>query len=117
MARTTKNLVEVIRSKLAADPDLADAVEHELFNASVATAIHDARAAAGLTQKELADRVGTYQSVIARLEDADYDGHSLKILNRIAEALGRRVEIRFVGQPRGKQPKTLRKKVAGQRLN
>jgi hypothetical protein len=36
------------------------------------------------------------QSAIARLEDADYQGHSLKTLNRIAAALGKRVEIAFV---------------------
>ncbi len=35
-------------------------------------------------------------SVICRLEDADYEGHSLPMLNRIAEAMNRRVEIRFV---------------------
>ena len=34
-------------------------------------------------------------SVICRLEDADYDGHSLSMLKRIAEALDKRVEIRF----------------------
>ena len=40
--------------------------------------------------------VGTTASAICRLEDADYEGHSLAMLNRIASALKRRVEIRFV---------------------
>ena len=40
--------------------------------------------------------VGTTASVICRLEDADYEGHSMAMLNRIAGALDRRVEIRFV---------------------
>ena len=40
--------------------------------------------------------IGTTASVICRLEDADYEGHSLAMLNRIAGALHRRVEIRFV---------------------
>jgi hypothetical protein len=39
--------------------------------------------------------------VICRLEDADYEGHSVSMLRRIATALNRRVEIRFVPQ-RGK---------------
>jgi len=39
---------------------------------------------------------GISKSVICRLEDADYDGHSLSLLKRIAEALDKRVEIRFV---------------------
>jgi transcriptional regulator with XRE-family HTH domain len=51
---------------------------------------------AGLSQRELARRVGTSASAICRLEDADYDGHSLYMLKRIAQALDRRVEIRFV---------------------
>jgi len=42
------------------------------------------------------DTFSTTASVISRLEDADYEGHSLAMLNRIAGALHRRVEIRFV---------------------
>ena len=37
----------------------------------------------------------TTQSVISRLEDADYDGHSLSMLNRIAKALNRQVQIQM----------------------
>ena len=40
--------------------------------------------------------VGTTASVISRLEDADYEGHSLAMLNRIAAALNKRVKIEFV---------------------
>ena len=54
------------------------------------------RTKAGLSQRELAKLVGTTASVICRLEDADYGGHSLPMLNRIAKALNKRVEIRFV---------------------
>jgi hypothetical protein len=46
--------------------------------------------------EELDDRVGTTASVISRLEDDDYAGHSLAMLRRIATALNKRVEIRFV---------------------
>lgn len=49
-----------------------------------------------MSQRELAKRVGTTASVICRLEDADYEGHSLSMLRRIAAALDRRIEIRFV---------------------
>jgi predicted transcriptional regulator len=49
-----------------------------------------------LSQRELAKKVGTSASAICRLEDADYDGHSLSMLKRIAEALDKRVEIRFL---------------------
>ena len=62
----------------------------------IAQMIYDARSAAGMTQKELAKAVGTTQIVISQLEDADYVGHSLSMLRRIAKALHRRVEIRMV---------------------
>jgi DNA-binding XRE family transcriptional regulator len=100
---TTKNLAEVIRRKLASDADLAAAVESERFRANVSAEIYQARIQAELTQKELAERVGMQQSAIARLEDADYDGHSLKTLKRIAHALGKRVEIAFVEESAGKK--------------
>ncbi|HEV3417396.1 MAG TPA: helix-turn-helix transcriptional regulator [Pirellulales bacterium] len=105
MART-KNIADAIRSKLDADPDLADAVARERFNANVASVIFAMREAAGLTQKELAQRIGTHQSVIARLEGADYDSHSLRMLQRIADALGKRVEISFVDQTRPKRARS-----------
>jgi transcriptional regulator with XRE-family HTH domain len=51
---------------------------------------------AGLTQQQLAELVGTKGSVISRLEDDDYAGHSLRMLQRISAALNCRVEIRFL---------------------
>lgn len=53
------------------------------------------REEAGLSQHALAERIGTTASVVCRLEDADYEGHSLAMLNRIATALNRRVVIQF----------------------
>ncbi|HSB69338.1 MAG TPA: helix-turn-helix domain-containing protein, partial [Candidatus Methylomirabilis sp.] len=50
----------------------------------------------GLSQRALAQLVGTTASVICRLEDADHEGHSLAMPQRIAAALNKRVEIRFV---------------------
>ena len=46
-----------------------------------------------MTQGQLAELVGTTQSVISRLEDSDYEGHSLSILHRIAEALQKKVTV------------------------
>src|SRR4051812_14946592 len=77
------------------DPERVASYEKTLANADIAQSIYDLRTEAKLTQAELATMVGTTPSVISRLEDADYDGHSLSMLRRIAAALGRRVEIRF----------------------
>lgn len=70
-----------------------DAIRQDL---EIAEMIHQVRTSAGLTQRQLAKRVGTTASVISRLEDAEYEGHSMTMLRRIAAALGLRVEVRFV---------------------
>jgi len=56
---------------------------------------------AKLTQTELADLVGTTQQVISRIEDANYEGHSLTMLQRVADALGSRIDIQMIpkGEP------------------
>ena len=78
------------------DPRQIEEYEQEVLNAEIARKVYDLRTKAGLSQRELARRVGTSASAICRLEDADYEGHSLFMLKRIAEALDKRVEIRFV---------------------
>ena len=71
-------------------------LEKARVSAGVARKIYELRSKAGLTQKQLADLVGTSHSVISRLEDDDYTRHSLDMLHRIAAALNRRVEVRFL---------------------
>jgi len=78
------------------DQEKVDAFEAELVNADVARKLYDLRSGAKLTQGELAKLVGTSASVISRLENADYEGHSLAMLRRVAKALNSRLEIRFV---------------------
>ena len=75
--------------------EMAELIEQEQANLDIARKIFEMRTAARLSQAALAQKVGTTQSVISRLEDADYDGHSLAMLRRIASALEKRVEIRF----------------------
>ena len=92
----TKDALKIIDRMVGQDKELRDLIAEEAINVRVARMIYDARIKAGLTQKELAKLVGTTQSVIARLEDADYEGHSLSMLNRIAAALNKRIDIRFL---------------------
>ena len=94
--KKTTNALEIIDRDNAHDPGLRRRVEQAMVYCEMAQAIYDARNEAGLTQQKLADLVGTTQSAIARLEDADYNGHSLSMVQRIAEALGRRVEVKLV---------------------
>lgn len=95
---------------VAGDTELENFYEQALFDTEVASLIYDLRIKAGLSQRALAKKVGTTASVICRLEDADYEGHSLAMLRRIAAALGKRVEIRFL--PATKPKRTKSRKVA-----
>lgn len=93
---TTNNAVEILKQRLGDVPDFDARVAADKLNVRVAMLIYQARTEAGLTQTDLAKLVGTAQPNIARLEDADYQGHSLSMLQRIAEALGKRIEIQMV---------------------
>ena len=97
---TTKNVLKILDRITGDDPALRALIEEETLHAYVARMIYEARTQAGLTQQELARLVGTKQPVIARLEDADYDGHSLSMLQRIATALHQRLEIHLVPDAR-----------------
>jgi ribosome-binding protein aMBF1 (putative translation factor) len=99
-AGKTSDAIEIIdRSLVGDDVEFRDMIEQETVNALVAQAIYDARTSAGLTQKQLAELIDTKQPVISQLEDADYQGHSLSMLKRIATALNCRLEIRMVPNP------------------
>ena len=84
------------------DPELAAAFEEELSRADIASQIYNLRKRAGLSQRQLAAKVGTTASVICRLEDSDYEGHSLSMLKRIAAVLGRQVKIVFLPASRSR---------------
>jgi ribosome-binding protein aMBF1 (putative translation factor) len=89
-------LQELYDELIGDDPEKQADFDEALVNVKAAQLLYDMRTAAGLSQRELAKRVGTTASVICRLEDADYTGHTLQMLNRIASALGRRIELHAV---------------------
>jgi len=75
------------------DPELRreyDALEEEF---TLAREIIDLRKRLNLTQKELAEQVGTSQPAIARIESGSYKNISLSFLRRLADALGAVPEI------------------------
>lgn len=62
---------------------------------SLGMKIRRIREEAQMTQRELAEKIGTQASAISRIEDADYDSHSIALLARVAEALEMRLLIDF----------------------
>ncbi len=93
---TTDGIKILHRRFYAGRPERLADLEEARANDEIARQIRTLRQKAELTQKQLAAMVGTTPSVISRLEDAEYQGHSIAMLRRIAFALNRRVEIRFV---------------------
>ena len=95
-SKKTNDAVNILKQRFVRTKKDRELLEQARTDCDVAQKIYDARKKAGLSQRALAKLVGTSASVICQLEDADYEGHSLTMLRRIAEALGKRVEIRFV---------------------
>jgi DNA-binding XRE family transcriptional regulator len=102
--KKTTSAVEILhRRYYKGKPDRIAELEAARAEDELARQIYELRENAGLTQERLAELVGTTPSVISRLEDSDYEGHSLTMLKRIAAAVNKRVEIRFVSQKRKHQ--------------
>src|SRR5277367_46705 len=95
----TSDAMQILRRRYYdGKPGRAAQLEEARAEDELARKIYELREQAGLTQKRLAKLVGTTASVISRLEDSDYEGHSLTMLKRIAAAVNKRVEIRFVSR-------------------
>ena len=78
----------------------------------LAQTVHDLRERQGLTQTDLARRVGTRQPNISRLERGEAAGlPSLDLLGRVADALGGRLDVRIIRKP----PKSRSKRQGGTR--
>jgi ribosome-binding protein aMBF1 (putative translation factor) len=92
----TNDALKILQQMTSEDPEMEELIEESSLNAELAQLIYRTRTQAGLTQQQLADRIGTKQSVIARLEDAEYEGHSLSMLQKIARALNQRLDVHLI---------------------
>jgi ribosome-binding protein aMBF1 (putative translation factor) len=78
----------MVRHRAGKSATYRKAFARTLHQIDLALLVREMREDSGLTQTELAKKVGTTQSVIARLEDAEYTGHSLAMLERVAAVCG-----------------------------
>jgi ribosome-binding protein aMBF1 (putative translation factor) len=103
MAKKTKRTTsarEILRRRVyEGRPDRIAEREQTAREMALGYKIHKLREEAGWTQVQLAEKVGTSPSAISRIEDADYDGHSVNTLARVAEALGMMLIIDFERKP------------------
>jgi ribosome-binding protein aMBF1 (putative translation factor) len=96
MTTKKKDALDQLIDKFVGDnPERQAMLDEEIINVEAAQLVYDLRKKAGLSQRELAKKVGTTASVICRMEQADYES-SLPMLRRIAGALNRRLELRAV---------------------
>jgi DNA-binding XRE family transcriptional regulator len=89
------NSITTLKKKWLKDPKISKAFEDMEPEFEVAHALIAARVEAGLTQEEVAKRMGTTQSVVARLEGGR-TLPSLKSLYRYAKATGTKPVIHLV---------------------
>ena len=101
-----RDALDYVYDKYMARDSVAMAeLEFARTSAQIARQIYDLRTRAGLTQAQLAKLVGTTASVICQLEDADYKGRTLQLLQRVAAALETTVQVRLVPKrARGQRP-------------
>ena len=84
------------RDALLADPKAREIYKEEAAKKELWLQLVEARQAAGLTQAELARRLGVSQAQVARIEKCGYDSYTLNTLRRYVQALGKTLEIAVV---------------------
>lgn len=94
MSRKTDDFEKQLERNIC-EPGFAEAFDDEREKLRIALKIAALREKRGLAQKELAEKIHTTQSVISRLENASYEGYSLRILKKIACALRTELIIDF----------------------
>lgn len=99
--RITSDGVEILHHLLiGTNPDRLLELEEARADGRIARLIRQLRTLAGLTQAQLGKKLGVKAQLIDDLEDADYEGNMLAMLQRIAEVLGKEVEVRIVSAKR-----------------
>lgn len=96
MRKQKDDLDRMIEKVLKEKPHLKEGLERADQAWDIAFQIRDLRQKAGLTQKQLAELVGTKQSNIARIENADYTRYTLTTLEKVTKALKAKLEIKIV---------------------
>ena len=94
-----KGKVRTFQSRLREDikdPEFKTHYQEERQALKLAIKIAKLRDQKGLSQQELAKLMGTSQQAISRIESGEYEGFTLKTLEKIAEGTGMRVKIEFV---------------------
>jgi DNA-binding XRE family transcriptional regulator len=94
-----KERVRTFRNRLREDlkdPEFKAHYQEERQALKLAMKIAKLREKKGLSQQQMAKLMGTSQQAVSRIESGEYEGFTLKTLEKIAEATGTKVKIEFV---------------------
>jgi len=94
-----KEKVRTFRNRLREDlkdPEFKARYQEERQALKLAIKIAQLREKKGLSQQQMAKLMGTSQQAVSRIESGEYEGFTLKTLEKIAEATGTKVKIEFV---------------------
>lgn len=90
-----KSATQKLKERLLKDPEFKAEYERTRPYAEIAREIVRIRCEKGLTQKQLAELMGTTQSAIARIESQDYGRIEFQTLEKVANALGKTLKVSF----------------------
>ena len=90
MSDLRRRLREEFREK-----DYRHGYQDEFLNSRIAAQIRELRKRCGWSQQELAEKIGTRQSGVSRLEKSGYSGWSISTLRRLAEAFDVALSVKF----------------------
>lgn len=97
--KKTSDAVELMSKWYGGDDEWNEMLVEERLKVQVGQIVHDLRTEAGLSQDALAKLARTSQSIVSRVENADYEGSALEMLYRVCLALHRQVKVeRFDNQ-------------------
>jgi len=94
--KKTTDALKIINNLIGKDSQMQQMITESYLNAQVGQLIYDARERAGLTQKQLAETIDVDESTIDDLEEADYEGNVLIMLQKIAVVLRQRIKIELI---------------------
>ncbi len=99
-----KTLMHDIHEELRSNRTLDALYQRELTRLQLANQIAKLRGERKFSQAQLAKRIGTQQSAVARMEQSAYRGYTVTTLAKIAAAVGKSLQVRFVSNGRRARP-------------
>jgi ribosome-binding protein aMBF1 (putative translation factor) len=115
MVSTRRSWKDIRAERATSVEDFVEEVDEARLRMDLAQFVYDLRDAAGITQKELAERMGTTQSAIARLEGGGTNP-SAELLQRLGHALNVRLVLTVEGRRESAQPVVI-SKTSGKRAS